>query len=397
MKMNKTCTAVALALGLGTAAQAQTIYITGSTAFHNQVGQALTDMGLTFGAGTKGATEFACSGAVSDTQGLGISTTGLGAITVEANFQGSAEGILSAASGVSPGYETTTGAADPGPGDGADLAFSDVFQTTTSYAGLTALKETSAADANTVVTGLTGVAIQPFGWFANSAARTLGVSNVTPAIISSLYGGNGTLGINFWTGANPGASTNLVYAVGRSNDSGTRVSALVDVGLSFLSTVSQYAVNGSLAKPAPHAGDTLGPVGNNGYTSGGSVAIAIGDDFITLPAIGYIGLADAQSSGGVYAGTNAGALTFEGVNIGSSNAWNISSVVNGEYSFWSYEHLYNASGTATFTTNNFAPVLVRYLEYEITNNLALTNQTAVVFSQMNVSRDGDGAAVVNGN
>ena len=126
----------------------------------------------------------------------------------------------------------------------------------------------------------------------------------------------------------------------------------------------------------------------------------------TGDAIGYLGWPDANS-------LKNGALpiTYQGENpttvspitstswTGGTTAWNLAAVANGQYTYWSYEHLYQSADVVSGSfAQQFAHDLVNGLEYEIVNPKAGTIQTALLISQMNVNRaGGDGTDVLQGN
>jgi hypothetical protein len=263
---------------------------------------------------------------------------------------------------------------------------------TTVYAGKS-VNELSSVDGVASSFGA-GVAVVPFTWAASADAFGQ-VSNVTPYIINDIFV-NGTESLNFFNGVAAAASTN-VYLTGRTNDSGTRITAQVDVGFDPGQPVSQYAVGGVLTSVGT---GTWEPVGNNGYTSGGNVAKALsvagaGD------AIGYVAWSDAASLK-----NNALPISYQGVFpfIGSpwtanSTPWNFPGLENGAYTFWSYEHLYESTkvGSTSFIDANFGPDLINALEYEITHPASGAVQSADLIKNLNVHRNADGTDVLAGN
>ncbi|MGD1086206.1 MAG: hypothetical protein ABSA47_15835 [Verrucomicrobiota bacterium] len=385
--MNKSMGTLAIVLGLAAAADAQNIFITGSTAFRKQVFNSLgADMGLTVQyADTASSNSFTFTGTVSDPNSIGFSTGVSGivgkSVTVFCTFSGSTEGVNTL---VTPGQVITytnlssqsafTFGLTNYP-NGADLAFSDVSQLATVYASSPVqLNEILSADA--ISTGTyQGVAVQPFVWAANEQALLAGVTNMTPNIVQGLYA-NGTLGLSYWSGKASDYTT-PVYAVGRTNDSGTRVTALADDYLNVNSTLSQYELSGN----------TWVSVGNNGYSSGGSVATSLQNN-VAPAAVAYLGMADANNlsaNGGL-----GGPISFQGTSPGAIGAWNLTQVENGQYTFWAYEHLYSNPSASAFTTGTFAPALVQALGYEIAH---ASPQTAILEGSMNVYRNQDGGPV----
>jgi hypothetical protein len=396
MKMNKTITALALALGAASAADAQQqIYITGSTAFRAQVYNALRDMGLTVQAGATSANNvFNFSGTVNNST-IGTITNGSAGQSVQvfASFSGSTEGLNSLLFQVSPVYTNIAGNAFS-YANGADIAFCDVQQASTPYAVDASLNELSSVDGLASSFGA-GVAVVPFLWAASADANGL-VGNVTPYILNDIFV-NGTEALSFFNGVAADSSVN-VYLTGRTNDSGTRITAEQTVGFDPGQSIRQYTVGGTVGTPP--ASGTWQSVGNNGYSSGGNVAKALsvtgaGD------AIGYVAFSDAAS-------LKNGALpiNYEGVSpfIGSSwtansTAWNLLGIENGSYTFWSYEHLYESPelASSSFISAKFGPDLINGLEYEITHPAAGSVQSADLIGNLNVHRNSDGTDVLAGN
>jgi hypothetical protein len=395
MKINKTIGALGLALGVASVADAQqTIYITGSTAFRAQVYFGLRDMGLTVQSGaTTGNNNFNFTGTVSASTISTITNGSAGqSVNVICAFTGSTEGLNAIINNNSPVYTNIAGSAFSYP-NGADLAFCDVQEATTPYAG-DPVNELSSTDGLASSFGA-GVAVVPFTWAASADASGK-INNVTPYIINDIFV-NGIESLSFFDGVASDSAVN-VYLTGRTNDSGTRISAQVDVGFDPSQPVIQYTVGGTLG--APPASGTWQSVGNNGYSSGGNVAKAL-DVVGAGDAIGYVAFSDAAS-------LKNGALpiTYQGVSpfIGSTwtpnvSAWNLTGIENGSYTFWSYEHLYEStkvSGTS-FINANFGPDLINALEYEIVNPASGVVQSADLIGHLNVHRNADGTDVLAGN
>lgn len=392
--MNKTISALALALGVASAAEAQQmIYITGSTAFRAQVYNGLTDMGLTVQAGaTSGNNVFDFTGTVNNSK-IGTITNGSSGQSVQVicAFTGSTEGLNSIINDVSPVYTNISGAAFSYP-NGADISFSDVQESSTVYAG-DAVNELVSVDGAASSFGA-GVAVVPFLWAA-SADGAAKIPNVTPYIVNDIFV-NGIEPLSFFDGVNADAGVN-VYLTGRTNDSGTRITAQQTVGFDPSQPIIQYAVGGVLTSVGT---GTFQNVGNNGYASGGNVAKALslagaGD------AIGYVAFSDAANlKNGALPISYEGVSPFTGATwTPNSTPWNLSGIENGSYTFWSYEHLYEStkvSGTS-FINANFGPDLINALEYEIANPASGTVQSADLIQNLHVHRNSDGTDVLPGN
>jgi hypothetical protein len=157
-----------------------------------------------------------------------------------------------------------------------------------------------------------------------------------------------------WTG-NHSASNEAtpVWVIGRDQDSGTRLNTFAESGYGTTTAPTQYAPVGSspFASVAPYPVNTVNgvtyPAGQSGYSSGGSVATAIEDPSITVDSeiIGYIGTSDALS--GLEHNTLT-PLSWNGVAFGVAggtsfaNTYNEAVILNGSYTFWSYEHYFQS-------------------------------------------------------
>jgi hypothetical protein len=427
MKTFKTICTLALALGATAVAQAQNeVYITGSTAFRGQIFNALTDMGLAQqGANNGGKNSFTCSGTVNPTVALLITELNNDAagligtsVDVYCTFSGSAEGVDALIHPVSASY-IPVGGSGTFSHTGDDFAFSDVWQAVTPDPTPT-LEEIVSVYDSTNSPG-SGIAVQPFTFIENSNAAALGISNITCFAFETLFG-NGTLGANFLGG---GTNTNNVIAVGRYPLSGTRITAVLDDNPYTAlpsQTLKQWALSTNasgtgtsnwpgLASTDSSAPPTSGatwvsvaaPIGGyangDGYFSGGNVGLAI-EASSTMglgAAIAYISWSDASKLTG-YGGE--GPISWDGVNpwtggaypnANGTNYWNTTALVDGDYQFWGYEHLYvNHSDDNTWYDTTFGPGLVDAIQYELTNTV---KRVAVLEKEMQVYRNADGGPV----
>jgi hypothetical protein len=370
MKINKIMSAAALLVGLTAVSQAQTsVYISGSTAFRTQIYAALVDLGLTLSPASSTSpagnnSEF-YSGTVTATTlaGQPILTTGT-AFNVFTAFTGSAEAINTLANPQGPGntsppYTTSTGAVISYTG-GADLGLSDVLASTTQYAAAAAnanggagLNDVPSFDQN--IKGPGGFAVVPFTFATTSYGLAHGITNITAPLVNQLYSA-GTVPLSFFSGINTDSNT-PVYAVGRTNDSGTRytmqlVGANGNGGLNttFPSSNMPWVIAPTMTAIRPDlppgiqsikfatGGTNWVAVGNDGYASGGNIAKVLSASPTTpatnAAAIGYVSWSDAQ--GNMTSG-NGGPISFEGVNPTTVNSgwvpgttpWNTNAVENG--------------------------------------------------------------------
>jgi hypothetical protein len=435
MNTNRIIGALALGLGLAIGAQAQTgpgtqIYITGSTAFRTQVFAALGDLGLVNATGAaNNANQFTFDGPISDNtpghDNLNLDGTGGDTVTVYSSWNGAIEGIEALIDNTAANFLDITGSTFSH--DGADLAFSVIAQTsafqgeghtqvnfTPTKTGVTLSEIQLSADAS--LPEGTGIAVQPYAFFVDGRAQT--ISNITADQFFDLYG-PGTLNLSFFTGNAADAATQ-VYAVGGYNLQGTRSTAVTDFGGSFLNNLSQYALSANgTTTPGLASTDTASPpstgnqwvaVGNNGYFSTGNTAKAIHDASVNgaPPAIAYIDFANAANLKGTLTNSEGpinwqGQVPWVGGTFPNAGGWNTNAVINGAYDFWTYVRLYlspnDPVGTDPFATQ-FGQALISAIQYEIIHTPtafgtdANNQPTALLESQMNVYRNGDGGDVI---
>ena len=439
MKHTKSILMAALAaISIGSAS-AETIYVTGSTAFRKAANAALQSA---LGAGKIAASDSTTS--LTDV-GAGMNyytncTVNGQTVDVAVSWTGSEAGIQSVASPVGTtnsktipflditkltangkvgtfgssinsgvSFTTMTGNSNTTSVQ-ATLTFSDTFQAASAFTG------TGKAD-GIVYTSLSetytnkGVGVVPFTFVANKGCP---YTDITTSIFADLYTGNGyVLGSEF--SGNPSDTNIRCFGIGRNPDSGTRLTTFIvgKVG-STPATVTQYTPTvsaGVITAIAKSTASTINgisvPTWQNGESSGGtlckymtntvpapasfSVPLGITKGSASNCLIGYAGVSDAA---GQYA-NGLQYMTFNGV---ASRAYNSATVTNldagytniisGKYPFWSYEHLYYNSSSASAQATNLASSLA-------TTILALPSTDAnvapnIAISDMKVSRSKDG-------
>ncbi|MGA3179362.1 MAG: hypothetical protein ABSF38_03355 [Verrucomicrobiota bacterium] len=385
MKMIKSLSALALLLGLATAANAagnKTVYITGSTAFRSAIFNSLAnDMSLTVcGPDNSSSNSFTFSGTIADPHGLGFANTGT-AVDVFCTFAGSGTGVQACQQNYTLTFTNTAANGGGVAGGsiftepGADIGMSDVLQADCPPPanGLPTLNPVYAPGTSH------GVAVQPFTWVADSQAIALGVNDMAVNTIANAFGNGGSY-LSYWTGT----AITEVYLTGRNNDSGTRITALADVGLNINNLITQNELDAN--------GINWDNVGNGGYSSGGSVVSAISTS-TALPAVGYASWSDSDSLK-----NGANVITFEGQTPGTvGGPWNFIGLENGSYTFWTYEQMYvgSLSGTAFAdgaVAGDFPYDLMLAIQYEIPH---ASPQVADLISNMQVYRNGDGGPVIH--
>ena len=206
-------------------------------------------------------------------------------------------------------------------------------------------------------------------------------SNVTPALIQAVFK-NGAQPKSLFTN-NPADEGFLVYPTGRDPFSGTRVVALAESGVGANATISQFqiqassgAVTGNTAYPATTTNAAISAtLGRGGESSGGTLATLMGNTTSNTTGffVTYMGTSDAATA--VAAGAHR--LTWNGV------PYSLSAVQNGQYTFWSYEHLAYRSDVAAD---------IKAVADAIANQLINVDAT-IKLSTMRVQRSGDGTVV----
>jgi len=406
MKLLKTLLASFLALALISAASAQTtIRITGSTAFRAAVYQSIQNIlapGFVFG--YSGTTASKASQAIF----TGNTKTGSLPVIIKTSFSGSIGGISTLAANLTIGTGGTftggggwlvnstpqsTGGTPNAPANydspvTADVAMADCFQ--------------SSAPTIFRTPGLQNnlVGVVTFEWVITPGTAALGTVNTSTSltnaeISSSLV--SGTLKLSTLSG-NSG-DTESVQAVGRDEDSGTRIQALACAAIKVQKPLKQFQplfdgnttptvpppapgsqITGAALWPAVTLNTISYPTGDSGYNGGGSLASAVNVSHAgSRPTyanwiLSYLGINDAATV------TNGIVLQFNGV------PYSAAAVENGTYTYWGYEHLYyrkTFSGTGKTVANQ--------LVGDIKNTTATIS--GILLSAMTVTRDGDGKPI----
>ena len=246
-----------------------------------------------------------------------------------------------------------------------DITLSDSFQKSTPFTSTT----------------LSGkiVGVVPFEWVKGLDSSLSTLKNITTAQAYDLLKGSFTFG---------GAK---VYAIGRDEDSGTRLGAYEnasggkdngDIGSGPYPSVPQqyqFAASGTpalWAAPVTVDGFTYPNAGHSGFSGGAALATAL-NTASTVPYVGYLGLNDAAN---VNSGKNG--LEF------NSHAYSAANTESGAYTFWGYEHVLFLS-----TLSGTPLSVVQQLETFIESNASVSG---VAISSMKVHRNGDGTGILSG-
>lgn len=239
-----------------------------------------------------------------------------------------------------------------------DFGFEDHFQASTVF--------TAAANE-------TKIGVIPFQWVAGEGGAASGITNMTSQIAQQLFK-NGTISLAHFSGNAADATSGYkVYAVGRWDDSGTRLISMAESGVGVSSSLIQYTPNGD-----PVTSWTS--VGNGGYVSGSQLAGALGR--VTTKAnghsVGYAGVPDAITA--VAAGATT--MTHNGVALTS-----VSDVTEGRYTFWSYEQVIDR-GDLSGQALDFLTLIQTDFPTSFTSTTS-----KIKLSDMKCERSGDGELV----
>lgn len=378
MNTRNTILAAALGLGLASTASADTICITGSSAFRSQVHNAIRAL---LSSETVAYNGLSTDGLNKATYSIFKGTFGGNPITVKCTWTGSVAGIHTTSESVPVTFLSSNEADVPTTnGDNAtngtaganintnpasavpDIGFSDVFQGSTNY--------------NTNPLDDERVSVLPFVFIAGEGGSAAGITNMTPQLAQALFT-NGKLPLALWSG-NTADRTTAVYALGRNDESGTRLTAMAETGVGALSGIVQYQPNETSAGSGVVGSYTN--IGNGGYSSGGDLAKALG---LTASAgtgfnVSYVGISDSATA--VAAGATI--LPYNGV------AQSTQAIIDGKYTFWCYEHL--------FTRSDLTGQAAALKASLVTNLTGLaTSSSAIKITDMKVSRITDGSQVGN--
>ncbi len=387
----KSLLAITAVASIGSAS-AETIYMSGATAFRSVANTAIRNY-CTANGGSITASNNTSFGSATRLVGSFSNSGSIHYISVA--WSGSEGGIQSAASprtGAKAVNNTFWGTNASGTNSGttiskpADLAFSDTYQGTslfngdfngTTYATLVGHDEGD---------GIVGVVT--FCWVASTNCPITNVTSMHAQSILNL--GNAPVAI--FTG-NPIDENKGVYLIGRNSDSGTRLATFGECGFGANSLPQQYRYNSSTniqLYPSETINGVFADTGNSGYSSGGTVAgfmtntlgagaaLKVGGAssvYANNFLIGYSGISDANS----HTANGLKKLTYNGVDSTTSN------IANGSYTFWTYEHLYE---------NPDASVLAKSVAASIGSSLQNASTATVTpnvgYNDMRVGRNGDG-------
>lgn len=403
-------------------ATAADFYITGATAFRTAAIKALAasfnptgfTAGYSEGTSLTGANKSVLRGTLGNIAG----TT-----TIHCTWSGSVEGIRALALNEDVSFISdvpTVAANADGTGGGAiasptltpakaQLAFSDVYKSSTPYATATLFPNNS------------NVGVVAFTWVAHKSSAAA-LTNVTTQSARAMFI-QGFQPLSLFTGLDADQSS-YVFLTGRNDGSGTRTTFLAETGFPIARTLNQYKSdsNGtSLTKlqvwPTGDGSNAstiwnTDTAGNGGYSSGSgltNVMKAASNDVTVYEAdgttvsfepaqvsiIGYQSTKDANDSlaggngnGGRVLGYNGFTVSYTGSDISAASR---KAIVNGQYTMWGYEHLYSRTAINFNVPANDLDRLYKVIR-DGCNATNLSN-SGIPLSEMMVSRTADGGVV----
>jgi hypothetical protein len=399
------------------------VNVTGATAFR---AAAVDTIIAAYGAGLTGVAHNGTAGTLASLRGASMSIFrgnlpgGSGDTIIRATWTGSVEGIRDVAVPQNQNFLTTatltsTGTAYTGP-NGVTARFG--VSATQAASVKFGFSDSHVATSPYDVSGLTAedAGIIVFVPVANKSAVGSSLTNTTTQSLRATFGA-GFQPLSTFTGV--ATDTIPVYAMGRSDLSGTRTTYLAEMGYGASNLVQQYKPTTTGSVPSVvcttlqnwPVGDGVNAstvwhadaAGNGGFQSGGTVAAAMaaattsvqvknsaGTNVGAPKALYYIsvlGFADAFTA----VGTNGGkALAYNGVSItpaASLSGADRVKVTTGAYTMWAAEQFFYSGDLSTGDDQAFYDA--------IHNNLGTNLGTAgVPMSEMTAARGDDGGTVL---
>ena len=473
MKHLKSCAAAVLALLAADAAFAQTtIRITGSTAFRSATIASVKNL-LQPGF-DQAYTGTSASGFQYGTfVGLGNTASGLNgqALVIQCAWTGSVEGIRDVSQGltqpfIKADYVTTTT-----PIDNVSTNLASTYGSSLAVYE-NAIPDVTLADNVQAITLFPSPALKearvgviPFVWVKGRVLAPVGgnlghpaytsftnnLTNITNQLAQTLLSGGANLSL--LTGVTADVGTKI-YAFGRNPLSGTRVVTFTEMGFGTNTPTVQFQptltylpdpvtglltlvdpatrgltgdtttgpTTGTITEITPSNEDTLNgfDVGNNGYSSGGTLVDELGRtvtditgagnplDGVPFGLVGYVGVSDAArllKNINTSLTTNVSyVLSYNGVSLNpvytagttQTTAWDFTPVKEGKYSFWSYVYIGYRNVSGPQSTVALAGNAKTFAD-NLTSNIITTlpSSSGIKLSDMKVQRSSEGAPITS--
>ena len=272
MKIYRSILLAVLGLGVAGAAQAGTVYLTGSTAFRSQTFDALSTAGAVFSAAPTITTWEGAAPAKANYMAFTGTVIGGGSTTVLCHWSGSEAGFGDTASVPQPTEQFAavqdganhTGSPTSFVSHTADLSMAGNIQ---DYSGVFANNLTPPPPYSTGQE----VGVVTFEYVRNPGLWT--GTNITHAMIRQALGGFCVRSV--FTGV-PGQG-DFVYVSGRDSGSGTRVNTFDESGFGAFTPPNQIEINGTTgAMIDNNPPNGAYAKGDYGFSSGGTLAGTMG-------------------------------------------------------------------------------------------------------------------------
>ena len=423
MKPTKSILMGALAALSIASASAETVYITGSTAFRSAANSALYSL---YGANLM-ATDQATTNSTSAGNLIFTNCTVNGStVDIVAAWSGSEAGIQTVACGTNnktlPFYDKAklasnfssfpavsaaggsmsalTNSTNTSLAKGS-ITFSDTYQGASVFTGTAP----DGAVYNALIDNIVGVV--PFTFVAS---KNFPYSDLNTSQFGAIAA-NGYITGNTFTGVS--SDTNVkVWFMGRNPDSGTRVTTLADTKYGTATPVLQFSAtagSGTVTALAKTAAGTINGIsisqGNNGESSGGTLCgylTNVLSSTVTVPLgfsrgsggnyiVSYAGISDAA---GKYA-SGLKYLTFNGVQPRCYNTATTTvtdagytNIINGKYPFWGYEHVMYDPSSASAGVSNVVSALTNYITPLSSTSSALAPNISLADMNVKITKDG---------
>lgn len=385
MKLNKTILTITLGMSVAALAQAGEVYFTGSTAMRSTVYAALTNPGTVFqssptfyGWGGKGSGDNYMAF-------VGTLVGGSGSTTINCRWSGSEDGILHVASNNVVNQTFMADSLITGPGYDNPSAVPTSTQTAPCQLAMADNAQAFSRTKVPVLNNGTEVGVITFEWVRNNGLWT--GTNVTDSMIRQALVGGAKRAV---FDGNASHVNDYVYVSGRNSGSGTRVNAFGDCGFGILTPPKQVETSGGVMQPfysTNRFGQTVtNYIGDYGFESGGTLAGTMGadttgqTDFVHggtgYSVIAYLGVGDADAA----VGAGAKVLTYDGVAFSSAN------VLEGTYTYWGNEYIYEANDVASGSEADIAYQHLIPVSTGITH--FCDGRKAIALSAMHCTRQG---------
>jgi len=404
MKIDKFLLGTAAAvLALVHAASAQTpIYISGAPATRAIWNQAILDTLGANGTGSPTLTEYYTGSNFNTSNQVAVTGGNIGGtpVTIYGSWDGSTSGNQSVANNPAntvTAFEvefinTSTSTPNGGTTNLTNLQFptinlSDTKQNTLPFNSTTTLTSPPTSYVALTEATPTSPAVTGFQFVANAGSPST-LSNVTTNLARQLYTSDYGIPLSFFSALTSDTGT-IVYPIGRDIGSGARYIFDAESGIGaannasvvqFTPATSSGTISDIVDNPSP-AG-TINEIpfneGNGGYSSTSAEEVPLEDT--SIASIGYIigYLTDSDAAQAIAKGARA--LTWNGV------AYSVAGIQQGQYTYWSFLHVYYNSANISSIAQTFANDLSSDLSTD-------TGTGAILSSTLKVSRQNDGALV----